>query len=63
LIAGEIASYAVTAAVWAPSIHNTQPWCFTADGQQINLHADAGRQLHVTDPDGREMMISCGTIR
>jgi hypothetical protein len=56
----EIAGYVVTAAVWAPSVHNTQPWWFTVGGQQISLHADAGRQLAVADPDGREMMISCG---
>jgi hypothetical protein len=41
-------------------VHNTQPWRFTVGGQQISLHADAGRQLTVADPDGREMMISCG---
>ena len=56
----EIAAYVVAAAVWAPSVHNTQPWWFSADGQQLSLHADAGRQLGVADPRGREMMISCG---
>jgi hypothetical protein len=56
----EIAAYVVAAAVWAPSVHNTQPWWFSADGQELSLHADAGRQLRVADPRGREMMISCG---
>ena len=60
LTAEEIARYVVAAAVWAPSVHNTQPWLFTAGEQQISLHADAARQLRVADPDGREMMISCG---
>src|SRR5271166_2317279 len=60
MTAAEIARYVVAKAVWAPSIHNTQPWRFTAGGQQISLHADAGRQLAVADPDGREMLISCG---
>jgi hypothetical protein len=61
MTAEEIARYVVTRAVWAPSVHNTQPWRFTADGgTQISLHADASRRLGVADPDGREMMISCG---
>ena len=59
--AEEIARYVVARAVWAPSVHNTQPWRFTADGgPRISLHADVGRRLAVADPDGREMMISCG---
>jgi hypothetical protein len=60
LTAEEVAAHAVAAAVGAPPVHNTQPWWFSAARQQISLHADAGRQLTVADPDGREMMISCG---
>jgi hypothetical protein len=56
----EIISSVVAEAVWAPSVHNTQPWRFTADGPRIRLYADVGRQLTAADPDGREMMISCG---
>ena len=60
MTAEEIARYVVAQAVWAPSVHNTQPWWFTVGGQQISLHADAGRRLAVADPEGREMLISCG---
>ena len=60
MTAEEIARYVVAYAVWAPSVHNTQPWRFTSSGQRISLHADADRRLIVADPDGREMMISCG---
>jgi len=59
-MADEVAAYVVQAAIWAPSVHNTQPWWFAADGTEITLRADAGRQLAVADPAGREMMISCG---
>ena len=57
----EIARRVVAQAVWAPSVHNSQPWRFTIDGeQQLSLHADDDRRLRAADPDGREMMISCG---
>jgi hypothetical protein len=56
----EIAACVAAAAVWAPSVHNTQPWWFSACGREISLYADAGRQLLVADPRGREMMMSCG---
>jgi hypothetical protein len=56
----EIAAYLVAAAVWAPSLHNTQPWLFGSDGRELGVYADAGRQLVVADPAGRQMLISCG---
>jgi len=56
----QIAAYLVGAAVWAPSLHNTQPWFFGTDGQELSLYADGGRQLMVADPVGRQMLISCG---
>jgi nitroreductase len=58
--ADEVAAYVVAAAIWAPSVHNTQPWWFAGRGAELALHADNRRQLDVADPAGREMMISCG---
>jgi hypothetical protein len=56
----EVARYVTGSAIWAPSVHNTQPWWFVIDDAGIELHADSSRQLRVADPDGREMLISCG---
>lgn len=56
----EVAAHVVAAAVWAPSVHNSQPWWFDAHGRDISLHADTSRRLTVADPRGREMTISCG---
>ena len=53
---------AVEYALRAPSVHNAQPWRWridTADGV-VELYADRGRRLSATDPDGRDLLISCG---
>ncbi len=44
----------------APSSHNTQPWTFCIIEDRIELVADRTRALPVTDPDDRELTISCG---
>jgi nitroreductase len=49
-------------AVLAPSRHNTQPWIFEIDGETVSIHADATRALPETDPDGRELIASCGAV-
>ena len=53
------AGYLVRVAARAPSLHNTQPWRFRVGEDAIVLYADRRRQLP-EDPDGREMLISCG---
>jgi nitroreductase len=56
----EIAAFLIDAASHAPSVHNTQPWWFGVRGSRLTVHADTDRRLDVADPDGREMLISCG---
>jgi len=40
------------------SVHNAQPWWFSAYGPGISLRADGGRQVIAADPSDREMVIS-----
>ena len=48
------------AACRAPSSHNTQPWRFAVRGSAVDVMADRSRRLGVVDPDGRELVVSCG---
>lgn len=50
----------VQGATRAPSVHNTQPWSWQATTEGLQLFADPRRRLTATDPDGRNMVISCG---
>ncbi len=45
---------------WAPSKHNTQPWHFVVRGSSLEVWADPQRLLAETDPQRRELVISCG---
>lgn len=47
-------------AILAPSSHNTQPWTFRLHGHSVELRLDRSRALPMLDPDGREMIMSCG---
>jgi hypothetical protein len=44
----------------APSVHNTQPWSFAAEGDALTLRGDDTRRLRVLDPDARQQTVSCG---
>ena len=48
-------------ATCAPSVHNTQPWEFVAITDGVLVRQDRTRQLGVLDPEGRELLVSCGT--
>lgn len=47
-------------AVLAPSVLGTEPWSFRVADDSVLLRADLARKLPVTDPQGRELLISCG---
>ncbi len=53
---------AVQHALRAPSVHNTQPWRWRIDeaGGAVELYADLDRHLVATDPERRDLLISCG---
>jgi len=53
---------AVTLACRAPSVHNSQPWRWVADGAALQLWADPLRLMHATDHTGRELILSCGAV-
>lgn len=51
---------AIELAIRAPSVHNTQPWRWEVGDRTVHLYADWDRQVHATDPDGRDLVVSCG---
>ena len=59
-MAADVLRFAVEQAVLAPSSHNSQPWTFRVDEDSVDLFADPSRKLSAADPEGRELVISCG---
>jgi nitroreductase len=51
---------ALSLATRAPSIHNSQPWRWRVGTQSLHLYADPDRHLPNTDPDSRDLLLSCG---
>jgi hypothetical protein len=52
----------LTAAIAAPSMHNTQPWRFRVTGSTIDVYLDRGRALPAADPTGRAHHLSVGAV-
>lgn len=44
----------------APSVFNTQPWHWRVSSHSMDLLSDPERRLTVTDPAGRQLLLSCG---
>src|SRR6476469_7827885 len=52
---------ASVAAARARSVLGTQPWRIVRRRDVLEVHADRTRQLHALDPDGRQLVFSCGS--
>lgn len=59
---GRTLESAVALASRAPSLHNSQPWRWTLDADELALFSDSDRILPATDPSGRQMLLSCGAV-
>jgi nitroreductase len=44
----------------APSVHNTQPWRWRVGEHSLHLYANRDLKLVHTDPDQRDLILSCG---
>jgi hypothetical protein len=58
----QVVANAVELACRAPSVHNSQPWHWVAEGGELKLFFEPHRVPHATDLSGREAIISCGAV-
>jgi hypothetical protein len=58
----EVLKKAVRLACRAPSVHNSQPWRWVAEGGVLRLFVDRHRTVPGTDRSGRQTIISCGAV-
>ena len=52
--------FLVKYAILAPSVRNSQPWNFKIEKGSIQLSLDRSRARRTSDPELRELIISCG---
>jgi hypothetical protein len=62
LVDTDVLTDAVQLACRAPSLHNSQPWQWVAEGAGLHLYVDHSRILYSADKSGREAHISCGAV-
>ncbi|BBZ08730.1 NAD(P)H nitroreductase [Mycolicibacterium doricum] len=62
MVDSQVIRDAVQLACRAPSLHNSQPWRWVVEGDQLRLFLDPARLLHSADRSGREAVISCGAV-
>ena len=58
----QVLQKAVLLACRSPSVHNSQPWRWVAEGEVLRLFVDRHRTVPGTDRSGREAIISCGAV-
>lgn len=61
-VSTDIVTRALRRACRAPSLHNSQPWQWVAEGETVQLFLDKDRILYSTDHSGREAVIGCGAV-
>ena len=62
MVDAEVLKDAVQLACRAPSLHNSQPWQWTADRAGLHLYVDRARRLYSADKSGREALVGCGAV-